>query len=476
MRPTSSGRRRALAPSIRVMVIEKTPYRKTSGPSRPYGMNGNKDTFARLMPPAFMFIVLGRQEAQVANTPAAVDRARRLKQTGAMFLLAAINEIVRPDIIVHPPRILKIITIAGITQQECNNWTRMTKDELLVVYERLQFPHGEINVVGRSFHLKFDSQWLFLVVLFRLCHGTDFEGMISTFGKESTQLCRAFNWGIDWLYRAWAFHKLHDNVGEISERIPSYCERIETKVIALAGEINVAAQQLVDEGEDVAQWTLQEVNMGEAPNVFGLVDGTQREVRRPKAGPVHAGPRAPRHPHAGNVQHAFYSGKQGYCSEKFITFNGPDGHIIFCSEPYSGRNHDADVVRRIKLHDKLVAAQALLPPPLRCIYGDSAFARQVCIQKRFAFPPTNNQKMLNVCFNKVRTSVEHIYGIVLSSFKLNMVWWKKSVSNRIHQMIWPVSCFFSNILNCLHHNQISTYFALPPMSIEAYLYSDGAEV
>ena len=124
---------------------------------------------------------------------------------------------------------------------------------------------------------------------------------------------------------------------------------------------------------------------------------------------------------------------------------------------------------RIGLHQKLVAAQAQLPPPLKCIYGDSAFKREECIQKRFAFPPTSNQSMLNLCFNKVRTSVEHIYGIVLGNFRLNMVWWKKSIANRLHKMIWPVSCFFSNILNCFNHNQISAYFKAKPMSIEAYL-------
>jgi len=453
------------------MTILRISRKSASGPGIAYSMRrSNLIAFYRALPPAFMLLNIASQlEQQQGLTPANAVKARQLKAIGVMLLLTGIDEIVRPDIIVYPPRVMKFMTIAGLTHEECITYTRFRNDQLLLIYRRLQFPQGTINVQGPNFKLNFDSQWLFILVLYRLSHGTDYGLMVAVFGKDATQLCRAFNWGIDWLYREWVFHKMHNNVGEISDRIPMFAEKIKTKVEHLGREVNAAAQQQQNEGEVLPAFTLAPLQMHEYPCVFGFLDGTQREVRRPGAGPAEAGPNAVRVPFWWLLQHAFFSGKQGYCSEKFITFNGPDGHIYYCSTAYSGRNHDADVVRRVGLHAMLVAAQQNNNGAMRCLYGDSAFAREECIQKRFGFPLTDNRKLLNLCLNKARTSVEHSYGIVLNLFKLNMVWWKKWASNPIHKIVWPVSCFFANLLNCFHHNQISAYFQTAPMSIEQYL-------
>jgi hypothetical protein len=424
--------------------------------------------FETIMPPALLLVAVGTQVARVATTPGNATNGKLLQLLGVLMLMAGLNEVVRPDV-VHPERFLRILTFEGISPQECDYMTRLTKEQIGRVYHRLRFPQGQIEVVGENFRLNFDSEWLFLLLLYRLCHGSDYEGMISTFGKEATQLCRGFNYALDWVYRNWAFPKMHESIPEIQGRIQDYCRAISVKVESLAHETNIAANQLVGQGEHVPPWTLLQVDMAEAPPVFGMLDGTQREVQRPLSGPAEAGVLAQRHPFYWEVQNAFFSGHQGYCSQKYITFNGPDGHIAYCSQAYSGRNNDPDVVRRIGLHAKLVAAQANLPLPLKCLYGDSAFAREVCIEKGFPTPRTPNQSMLNLCFNKVRTSVEHIYGIVLSNFRLNMVWWKKSVRSYQHQIIWPVSCFLCNILNCLNHNQVSEYFNMSPMTLEEYL-------
>ena len=444
---------------------------------RPFALNlACKRSFKDLATQGLVFVLSATTLNRIIQnkSPNMKRAVRCLNIMGVVRILEGLVHITIPDGIVHPPRQVKVISILEMPPAVSKYWTRMTPDQLSEVYRRLRFPNM-LDIPRR----KVLSEFAFVLFMARLCHGTDYEALVGMFGKDPTQLCRIYRYVLSWIHELWAAPLLQLCVARFAPRIPAYGRAMRARVMENGRRVNRMAETILanDPNAQLPAFVHEVLDLNDPYEIFGAVDGTHRKIVRPRAGPAEPGQDAPRKLWYKETQNAFYSGKSGDHSFKYITVTLPDGMVMYCSATYPGRNHDARVLNRSNLHQLLLDAQANRADGItQAVYGDSAFPRQQCVRKRYQDPRSPHERLEDLCLNQCRTAVEHSYGIIWNYFKSESMWWKKSSANRMDQMSWIVACFFSNVLNCLNNNQISGYFRCKPVSLPEYMsYLDNLE-
>jgi nuclease HARBI1 len=146
------------------------------------------------------------------------------------------------------------------------------------------------------------------------------------------------------------------------------------------------------------------------------------------------------------------------------------GHLY---GPISCKRHDAYLLRRSELHDKLSIVLAAFPIDYLC-YGDAAYPVQRYIKrgvKRVRNP--GEADVVNVANNlkmsKVRECVEWGFGKIVNMWAF--LDFKKNL--QIHSS--PVATYYTvmaNVTNChtcLYGGQTASFFECIPPTIEEYL-------
>ena len=133
---------------------------------------------------------------------------------------------------------------------------------------------------------------------------------------------------------------------------------------------------------------------------FGFVDGTVRQIARPK-----------------NNQRQVYNGQKRVHALKFPNVTLPNGMIANLSGLYEGRRHDSFVLAESSLLNQLQQHAWSNNNPL-CIYGDPAYPFSVHLQAPFRGANlTQDQKRFSTAMSSVRTSVEWLSGLISNCFK-----------------------------------------------------------
>ena len=160
----------------------------------------------------------------------------------------------------------------------CDSYFRFCANELRRLYNVYRIP-DEVIIGNRC---KFTGEEIFLLSLHRYSYPKTYLQQVELFGREITQLCRAFSWFNNHMYNTFA-DKLLDNLEFWSTYFEDFCRAIHNK-LSLHGYTEDPLTDDID-------------------NIVGFVDGTYREICRPGSGPTANGGR--KDP---LIQRAFYSG------------------------------------------------------------------------------------------------------------------------------------------------------------------------
>lgn len=178
---------------------------------------------------------------------------------------------------------------------------------------------------------------------------------------------------------------------------------------------------------------------------FGFIDGTIRPVARPTWG-----------------QEAIYNGwKRVHCL-KYQALVCPDGIIPHLYGPVEGRLHDLTVYNESRL-SQILEQHANAPDgtPLQ-IYGDSAYIGALSdhlITPYRGAALEQNERDWNKAMSKIRIIVEWSFKEVLQrSTFLDFSRTQHVLSSPIG-LQYPIAVILHNAHVCLHHPQISQYFA-----------------
>lgn len=134
-----------------------------------------------------------------------------------------------------------------------------------------------------------------------------------------------------------------------------------------------------------------------------------------------------------------------------------------------GRKHDAGMLADSGLlRDLNQYAFSLAGQPL-CIYADPAYPIRVHLQcpfKNGALTP--QMEAYNTAMSRVRTSVEWLFGDIISYFKF--LDFKKNLKLGLSSVgkMYIVSAILRNGLTCLYGNTTSDFFLCDPYDLETY--------
>lgn len=191
--------------------------------------------------------------------------------------------------------------------------------------------------------------------------------------------------------------------------------------------------------------------------IFGFLDGTLRRSCRQRG--------------QDNLQRDNYSGKHKAHGLSFqsVVANGMIGHLY---GPESGRRHDSFLLRESGLNDTLALVQQGKPFQGK-VNGDAACPDQSHIDRGFRGANlTAEQRRYNLEMSRVRTTVEWTFGRVVDLFPF------VDFKRNIQLLLSPIGKFYSNAAlltnaHCtLYGSKTSSYFSMPPPSLEEYFVSE----
>ncbi|KAK3747025.1 hypothetical protein QZH41_010330 [Actinostola sp. cb2023] len=187
-------------------------------------------------------------------------------------------------------------------------------------------------------------------------------------------------------------------------------------------------------------------------NCFGFIDGTVRPICRP-----------------GQSQRIVYNGHKRVHALKFQSVTLPNGMIAQLYGPVEGKMHDAGMLMNSGLLNQL-QQNAVSPAghPL-CLYGDPAYPLRVHLQAPFRNAIlTPQMQQFNASMSAVRTSVEWLFGDIISYFKF--LDYKKNLKIGLSSIgeMYVVCAILRNAMTCLYNNQTSDFFNIEPPTIQEY--------
>jgi hypothetical protein len=262
-----------------------------------------------------------------------------------------------------------------------------------------------------------------LVLLFRLHYPTKLVLCEVQFGMELTVCSRIFNSVLDHMYCKFG-NKLKFEQQLIMNNLDSYAKAIRDKC-------------------------------GNAlDSCFGFIDGTVHPICRPV-----------------KFQRSVWSGHKRVHGLKFQSVILPDGMFGSLFGPVEGRRHDATLLKESGL-----VAMLNDSPFLQGFYlfGDMGYTNN-----RWILSPVKginldgDQSKWNKLCRHVRIVVEWSFGNLQNKWSHLMFKPSMRVFLVPTAKMYLVAGFLCNVHNCLHHNQVSQYFALKPPSLEEYVKYEG---
>jgi hypothetical protein len=267
------------------------------------------------------------------------------------------------------------------------------------------------------------------ILLRRLRYPVIYYDMVATFGRSREQLCRVFNFMVNFVYGEWK-STIYCNTRIVRARIAQYAAAVHAKGSPLA-------------------------------SVWAFPDGTKIESCRISATAKGA---------AGlNLQKRIYSGhKRKHC----LNFQGlttPDGLCIHFFGPLEGSRHDVTLLRVSKLQEFFETNSDIFGGYY--IYGDPAYPISKWIISGYRGTNLDEEKELfNAAMSRVRQGVEWNFGRLKTlwgfiTFKMQ----QKIMLSNVGSVVL-VAMFLTNC-NCCYQggNQISTYFNMQPPTLKEYL-------
>lgn len=195
--------------------------------------------------------------------------------------------------------------------------------------------------------------------------------------------------------------------------------------------------------------------------VFGFIDNTCNAACRPGGGPTRDGVNAPRNNPL--IQRAFYNGWKKLHGTKWQTVDLPNGMIFHAWGPCSLRHNDLWTLNKSEITDLIRDADIDL-----AIYGDSAYIVKIGehLKARHHYADITEIEIAeNKHISSCREIIEWDYGGIKNTFKaVNFRFLLKLRRQPVTDMFLIAMILF-NAKCCLHGNQTSTYFALPPPSL-----------
>ncbi|PGH12606.1 hypothetical protein AJ80_06665 [Polytolypa hystricis UAMH7299] len=197
-------------------------------------------------------------------------------------------------------------------------------------------------------------------------------------------------------------------------------------------------------------------NLGGGDRVWGYIDGTLQRTTRP-----------------GENQRSVYSGHKHYHGFKFQAVLTPDGLLSSVFGPVVGSCGDWMLFQQSSIENniKTLFETADIPEDeWLYIYGDPAYTGSAATIGAYKKPQnsqlTASQSQFNKEMSQNRVAVEHGFGLVQH-------YWAKSAYHLSHKIgLSPVgasyftACLLTNIMTCLHGNQVSKRFGCPAPSFE----------
>lgn len=182
-------------------------------------------------------------------------------------------------------------------------------------------------------------------------------------------------------------------------------------------------------------------------NCIGFIDGTARAICRPTV-----------------EQKEMYSGHKRQHCMKFQCITLPNGIIIHMSMPYSGRRHDAFILK-----DTLILDQLHLYCNPYCIYGDEGYPlKKQLIRPYSSTTLSEAQTNFNREMSRVRQCVEWSFGKLVQQFafldfKKNQKLYLQPVGK-----YYIVATLLTNAHTCLYGCSTSTFFDVESPSLLEY--------
>lgn len=303
--------------------------------------------------------------------------------------------------------------------EECHTELRFAKSDLEQLMQCLQIPE-QVTCQQRSICSGMEG---LCIVLKRLAYPCRYTDMASRFGKNPTDICNIFNTVLDRIYEM-HHHRLEswDQPFLSQDQLHSY---------ALAIHNHGAPLQ----------------------NCFGFVDGTVRQISRPK---YH--------------QRLMYNGHKRVHAIKFQSVVVPNGLIANLAGPFEGRRHDSTMLYESGLLPNLRRVAHYNNIPL-CLYGDPAYPLGVHLQGPFKDrQPTQQMQDYNKAMSKVRVAVEWMFGNITKYF--SFIDFKRQMKLNLSAVgkMYVVSALLENARTCLYGNIVSKAFELQPPSLQQYFW------
>ena len=136
--------------------------------------------------------------------------------------------------------------------------------------------------------------------------------------------------------------------------------------------------------------------------------------------------------------------------------------------PLEGRRHDAFMLSVSGLPDKL--QQLSQPSTPYVLYGDPAYGVSSHILSPFrGLHLTPREQEFNRSMGAVRISVEWTFGKILQQFAYLDFKKNQKVLLQPVGKYYLVGALLTNCHTCCYSSQTSTFFNLPPPSLESYL-------
>lgn len=161
-----------------------------------------------------------------------------------------------------------------------------------------------------------------------------------------------------------------------------------------------------------------------------------------------------------------FNGKDRVHGLKFQGVMAPDGLFLQVWGPFAGRRHDVAMLDASGLLEALRERF-----PTFGLYGDPAYPLSSVLFRPFRGAVLSQvEEQFNTEMSSVRESVEWGFGMITNSFQSLSFTRKEKILERPLAQWYQVAALLMNCRACLRgSNQISSYFSLPPPSIEIYL-------
>lgn len=313
----------------------------------------------------------------------------------------------------------------------------------------LHFPKGFIALNNKTI---FTGEEVFLFGLHRLSRPTRLEELANdVFGRDYTQLSRAFHWFLSHLWGHFSFLLL-DNLDYWSTTFSDCANSIYKRLLA-----NGMSPLAMDSEHNYFA-------------VAGFIDGTIQPCVRPGGGPVgKGGKNANRHDSL--IQRAFYTGWKKLHGLKWQGVTLPNGIIADFWGPISARHNDIYILRVSQIHQRWKNAQVGNSAQFK-LFGDGIYPIMSHLQSRNTDrQPMRQSAHENSHMAKTRTCVEWSFGKIVSLWvfidykrNLQLLKLRKDLGK-----IVGISVLLTNCHTCLYGSQTSLYFEMLPPLLEDYL-------